>query len=271
MLAASLVLVVVLTLVVAVIAATTTTNIRQVFDGAAGVVPMSECRTTMSESRTLRMPSLLSAALWAQRRAPTIASRESTASPDRDFMGTRRKQYSRGSEMILRWTVTTVAGSTTRLRKIIGARDGIAAWMRALDRQLGGRRRLANQGGIVTVLAASLVLVVVLTVVVALNTTTTTTSIRRASDGVVRIPLMSDYRTMMSDLRTLRMLSLLGAALWAQRPALMTASRESTTSPDRDARPIARSRSPCSAWSEPGNRAHQEQPATVAPEPEASY
>jgi hypothetical protein len=240
-LAASLVLVVVLTVIVAVIA-TTTTNIRRVHDGAVRVVPVSEYRTNASDTRTVRVLSLLGAALWAQLRALTV----------------------------LRWTVTAVAEAATRFRKITGARDGIVALMRARSaRQLGDRRRLANQRSIVTVLAASLVLVVVLTV--ALIAAKTTTNFRRVPDGVFRVAPMSDGRTGMSALRTLRTLSLLGASLWAQRRALTIAPRESTTSPERDTRPVARSRSPCSAWSEPGNRAHQERAASVAPEPEASY
>jgi hypothetical protein len=244
-LAASLVLVVVPTVIVAVIGAmiaTTTTNIRRVHDGAARVVQTSECRTYSSGIRTLRMPSSLGAALWAQFRALAV----------------------------LRWTVTAVADAATRFRKLTGARDRIVALMRARSAwQLGDRRHLANQRSIVTVLAASLVLVVVLTV--ALIAAKTTTSFRRIPDGVLRVASMSDCRTRMPAFPTLRILSSLGASLWAQRRALTIAPRESTTSPERDTRPVARSRSPCSAWSEPGNRAHQERATSVAPEPEASY
>jgi hypothetical protein len=236
-LAASLVLVVLLTVIVAVIAATiatTTTSIRRVHDGAVRVVPMSECRTNVSSMRTLRMLSALGAALWAQRRALTV----------------------------LRWTVAAVADAATRFRKITGARDGIVALMHARSaRQLGDRRRLANQRSIVTVLAASLVLVVVLTV--ALIAAKTTTGFRRVPDGVFCVATMSDCRTTMSVLRTLRMLSLLGASLWTQRRALTITPRESTTSDWRDTRPVARSRSPCSAWSEPATEFTKNKPPTL--------
>jgi hypothetical protein len=171
---------------------------------------------------------------------------------------------------VLRWTVAAVAGAATRFRKITGARDGIVAVMHARSaRQLGDRYRLANQRSIVTMLAASLVLVVVLAV--ALIAAKTTTGFRRVPDGLLRVATVSDCRTIMSALRTLRILSLVGAALWTQRRALTIAPRESTTSPERDMRPVARSRSPCSAWTEPGNRASQERATNVAPEPEASY
>jgi hypothetical protein len=52
--------------------------------------------------------------------------------------------------MILRWTVTAVADAATRFRKITGARDGIAALMRALDRHgnsatgVGSRTKAAS-------------------------------------------------------------------------------------------------------------------------------
>lgn len=132
-----------------------------------------------------------------------------------------------------------------------------------------------------TVLAALPVLVIVFAVAVSAMTVTSTTKIRRAVADTHCAATMSEcrtvmsvYRTIMSAWRTPRFTSSLGATIWAHRSALTTSlitSYESTASPDRDTRPAARVRSPCSALSEPGNRVHRESATPVAPEPEASY
>ena len=93
------------------------------------------------------MPSALDETISVKRlRLPKKLERQlSTTNAIENLMGSvrrlsRRVKHWRGGKMILRWTVTAVADAATRFRKITGARDGIAALMRALERQLGGRR-----------------------------------------------------------------------------------------------------------------------------------
>jgi len=109
------------------------------------------------------------------------------------------------------------------------------------------------------VIVVSLVLVVVIVVAVVSIAAAATTHGHGALDSCIRSMPMSEYRTLMSAMRTLRALSLLTANLWHRSTrlpmSLMVALYESEASPPR-ARPVARARSPCSVSPDPENRAH---------------
>jgi hypothetical protein len=253
-LAACFVLVIMLAVIV-VATVTTTMTTRRVRDNTVRVVSMSAFRTLASDLRTPRMMSLLGAA--AHRRALAIAPQESTPSPERKFMGavrrqSRRAKHWRGGKMIFagpsrrsprlrrgfarsltprrqRRSAARSIGTPTRRPALLcesrqhrdGTRCEPPPGRRVHDRcRPDGRDDLDELPP---------------------------DSRRRRSRGVcVRMP---DEHVRFTDTANV---------VAARRRPLGSPPRdddraaESTTSPNRDTRPVARSRSPCSAWAEAG-------------------